>query len=87
MRAFKYAECDYAEVIKVHANSGPVTGSSPNSAQSRYSPGRLKSIDKMNHRHMLATTVVFYNYCRKHKSLGGKTPAMAAGLTDYVWTA
>jgi len=39
-----------------------------------------------NHRHMLATTVVFYNYCRKHKSLGGKTPAMVAGLTDYVWT-
>ena len=36
---------------------------------------------------MLAITIVFYNYCRKHKSLGGKTPAMAAGLTDYVWTA
>lgn len=24
---------------------------------------------------------------RKHRSLAGKTPAMAAGLTDYVWTA
>lgn len=39
------------------------------------------------HRHMIAITVVFYNYCRKHMSLGGKTPAMVAGLTDYVWTA
>lgn len=36
---------------------------------------------------MIALTVVFYNFCRKHKSLGGKTPAMVAGLTDYVWTA
>ncbi len=28
----------------------------------------------------------FYNFCRPHKSLGGKTPAMAAGLSDHVWT-
>lgn len=39
-----------------------------------------------NHRHMIAMTVVFYNFCKTHKSLGGKTPAMAAGLTDYAWT-
>lgn len=26
-----------------------------------------------------------YNYCRVHQSLGGKTPAMAAGLEDHVW--
>jgi IS1 family transposase len=26
-----------------------------------------------------------YNYCRPHKTLAGKTPAMAAGLTDHVW--
>lgn len=36
---------------------------------------------------MLAITVVSYNFCRKHKSLSGKTPAMAAGLTEYQWTA
>jgi len=40
-----------------------------------------------NHVHMLAISVVFYNFCRKHQSLKGKTPAMAAGLTDYTWTA
>ena len=28
----------------------------------------------------------YYNYCRVHASLGGKTPAMAAGLDDHVWT-
>jgi IS1 family transposase len=28
-----------------------------------------------------------YNYCRPHQSLGKKvTPAMAAGITDHVWT-
>jgi hypothetical protein len=40
-----------------------------------------------NHRHMLAITMVYYNFCRKHRSLGGKTPAMAAHMTEYVWTA
>jgi IS1 family transposase len=28
----------------------------------------------------------YYNYCRPHQSLGGKTPAMAAGLEDHVWS-
>jgi hypothetical protein len=36
---------------------------------------------------MLAITVVYYNFCRKHLSLKGQTPAMAAGLTEYRWTA
>jgi hypothetical protein len=39
-----------------------------------------------NHCHMLALTMVYQNFCRKHRSLGGKTPAMAGGLTEYVWT-
>jgi hypothetical protein len=39
-----------------------------------------------NHRHAVAIFVAFFNFCRAHKSLGGKTPAMAAGLTDHVWT-
>jgi hypothetical protein len=26
------------------------------------------------------------NFCRRHQSLAGQTPAMAAGLTDHVWT-
>ena len=27
-----------------------------------------------------------YNFCRPHKTLDGATPAMAAGLSDHVWT-
>ncbi len=128
LKTFRYGEADHAEIVKVYASSGPQPGTSPNSAASRYSPGRLLSIEKHakfgmpltkymstsymerwnltlrmqnrrftrltnafskkfeNHRHMLAMTVVFYNFCKTHKSLGGKTPAMATHLTDYVWT-
>ena len=39
-----------------------------------------------NHRHAVAIFVATFNFCRVHKSLGGRTPAMAAGLTDHVWT-
>jgi hypothetical protein len=39
------------------------------------------------HRPMIAITVEFYNSCKTHGSLRGKTPAMASGLRDYVWTA
>ena len=129
LKTFRYGEADHGEVIKVYASSKPVAGTSPQSAASRYSPGRLLSIEKRpafgmpitkdmstsfmerwnltlrmqnrrftrltngfskkleNHTHMLALTMVYYNFCRKHRSLKGKTPAMAAGLTNYVWTA
>lgn len=38
-----------------------------------------------NHAHAVAVFVAFFNFCRVHKSLA-MTPAMAAGLTDHVWT-
>jgi hypothetical protein len=39
-----------------------------------------------NHRHAVALFVAVFNFCRVRKSLNGKTPAMAARLTDHVWT-
>jgi hypothetical protein len=43
-----------------------------------------------NHCHALALYFVWYNFRRQHKSLGGVSPAMAAGLTDTLhdmeWT-
>lgn len=38
-----------------------------------------------NLQHALSLHFMHYNFGRVHKSLG-KTPAMAAGVTDHVWT-
>ena len=38
------------------------------------------------HRAALALTFFYYNFCRKHSTLKGKTPAMAAGITTTVWS-
>jgi hypothetical protein len=40
-----------------------------------------------NHRAALAVFFCHYNYCRKHATLKGHTPAMAHGLTSDVWSA
>lgn len=38
-----------------------------------------------NHAHQLALNFMAYNFCRRHESLK-KSPAMAAGIADHVWT-
>ncbi len=50
---------------------------------------RLTNAHSKSSRHHAAMTSLFvawYNFCRKHQTLRGKTPAMASGLTDHVWT-
>ncbi|HYK04020.1 MAG TPA: IS1 family transposase [Thermoanaerobaculia bacterium] len=128
-KVFRPGEIDHAEVVKTFASSSKPADVSPTSAASRYSPGRMLSVEKraafgepdekhastsfmerwnltlrmqnrrftrltnafskklQNHAYMLAISMVHYNFCRKHKSLKGDTPAMAAGLTNYRWTA
>jgi IS1 family transposase len=39
-----------------------------------------------NHRAALAMFFMHYNYCRRHKTLKGHTPAIAHGIADHVWT-
>jgi IS1 family transposase len=39
-----------------------------------------------NHVHALSLYYMYYNFARPHKTLKGKTPAMAAGITDHVWS-
>lgn len=34
----------------------------------------------------MALYVAHYNFCRPHLSLNGRTPAMAAGIADHVWS-
>ncbi|MDQ2763850.1 MAG: IS1 family transposase, partial [Pseudomonadota bacterium] len=38
-----------------------------------------------NHVHALSLYFVFYNFCRIHKTLR-MSPAMAAGITDRLWS-
>lgn len=38
-----------------------------------------------NHIHALALYFAFYNFCRIHKTLK-VTPAMAAGISDRLWS-
>jgi IS1 family transposase len=38
-----------------------------------------------NHGYAIALHYVYYNFCRKHQTLK-TTPAVAAGVTDHVWS-
>lgn len=38
-----------------------------------------------NHACAVAIFFMFYNYCRVHSTIG-KTPAIASGIADHVWT-
>lgn len=39
-----------------------------------------------NHAAALALFFMAYNYCKPHKTLKKRTPAMAHGIADHVWT-
>jgi hypothetical protein len=39
-----------------------------------------------NHMHMVALYTVWYNYVKQHKSLQGLSPAMAAGVSNTLWS-
>ena len=50
----------------------------------RFSNGFSKRI--ANHAHAVSLYLTWYNFCRPHLSLGSyRTPAMAAGLTEYPY--
>jgi IS1 family transposase len=55
--------------------------------ETRRSTRRTNAFSKKwaNHHAALAFYFGYYNFCRVHGTLG-KTPAMAANLTDSVWT-
>lgn len=49
----------------------------------RLTNGFSKKVE--NHEHMTAIFFTFYNWCRKHMTLG-TTPAVAAGLTNRTFS-
>ena len=50
----------------------------------RLTNGHSKSLK--HHTAMQAIFFAWYNWCRKHETLGKNTPAMAAGLADKAWS-
>ena len=53
----------------------------------RLTNGFSKKVE--NHMHAVTLHFMFYNFARPHKSLKNpydRTPAMAAGVTDHIWT-
>lgn len=50
----------------------------------RLTLGYSKKLENL--KHSVALSIAHYNFCRVHHSLRGETPAMAARLTDHVWT-
>jgi hypothetical protein len=51
----------------------------------RLTNGFSKKVE--NHAAMVSLHFMYYNFGRVHKSLGKlMTPAMAAGISDHVWT-
>jgi len=50
---------------------------------------RLTNAHSKSLKHHVAMQAIFfawYNFCRKHETLKGKTPAMASNLTDRAWS-
>lgn len=39
-----------------------------------------------NHAHALSLYFMHYNFAPVHQTLGKRTPAMAAGISDHVWS-
>ena len=39
-----------------------------------------------NHTYSVAIHTMYYNFCRPHKSLKGRTPAMTAGVAKHRWS-
>jgi IS1 family transposase len=50
----------------------------------RLTNGFSKKWENLNY--MLAIYFAYYNFCRSHKTLNDATPAMAANLTNTIWS-
>lgn len=74
---------DIAHVSTSHVERMNLSIRMQNRRFTRLTNGFSKKLD--NHIHALALYFAFYNFCRIHKSLK-VTPAMAAGISDRLWS-
>jgi IS1 family transposase len=94
----KYSPGEVSAVQKVRIHGNPVKADVSTSyverqnltmrmsmrRYTRLTNGHSKKVE--NHMHMTSLHFMFYNFARPHASLKGKTPAMAAGVSDHVWS-
>jgi IS1 family transposase len=83
-RQAKFGSPDMSEATTCHAERTNLTLRTFTRRFTRRTINFSKKVE--NHRHAVALFVAVFNFCRLHKSLDGKTPAMAARLTDHKWT-
>ncbi len=74
---------DVAHVSTSHVERMNLSIRMQNRRFTRLTNGFSKKLD--NHIHALALYFAFYNFCRVHKTLR-MSPAMAAGITDTLWS-
>lgn len=78
-----YGRPDMSKISTSYVERANLTMRMSNRRFARKTNAHSKIVE--NHGHMIALGFMHYNYCRKHMTLK-KTPAMAAGVSDHVWS-
>lgn len=84
-REVQIGSLEWEEINTSHAERLNLSYRLFNKRLARKTLGYSKTIESF--RASVALTTAHFNFCRVHSSLEGKTPAMAAGITDHVWKA
>ncbi len=83
----KKVECGAPDMDKVSTSYVERSNLTLRMQQRRFTRSTNAFSKKMdNLRHAMALHAMFYNFCRPHQTLKGKTPAMAAGVAERRWT-
>jgi transposase-like protein/IS1 family transposase len=79
-----FGECDEDRICTSHVERFNLTMRMNNRRFTRLTNAHSKSL--RHHTAMQALFVCYYNFCRKHEALKGKTPAMASNLAGNAWS-
>jgi IS1 family transposase len=82
-REARLGEPDFDHISTSHVERANLTIRMSSRRFTRLTNAHSKKVE--NHEASTAILFMFYNFCRKHLSLKGRTPAMAAGVADHVW--
>ncbi len=79
-----FGDPDQRQIVTSHIERFNLTVRMSLRRFTRLTNGHSKSLK--HHTAMQAIFVAWYNFARAHETLKGKSPAMASGLADKVWT-